>query len=286
MARAKKQSGVASLNPDNMASAGLGDDFDGEIVKARFVPWNYNGNREEYSLAMMVEFEPDDESGVEAFTEYYSSGDLQYFLPSEDGEEPIDFDGWDQEDLTEVEGPFAKKVGKRDSLNNNTNMAHFMRSLVDSGSGVALEADLRVMEGIKGHFNRVPQQKRSGIINTEDEESGGFQRTILLMTEFESDPSSKPAKGRKKAASKAAAASKSADVDEDLSDDVSVAILEAVSGAGGDGLAKRKLPGVIVQACKGDKRKRDAVKLASDLAFLGGSDLWDYDADEAVLTEA
>ena len=275
MAARKKNKGVASLNPDNMASAGLADDFDGEITKARFVPWNYAGAMESYVLAAAVTIKPDEESGFEEFTQYYSAGNLEHFVPSEDGSEPVDLEGWDEEDIEDVEGIYAFQVGRREQLSNSSNFADFISKLVAAGYDAAIEANIDFLEGVSGHFNRVPQRKRSGIVNTDDEDR---QKTILVLTEVvEVQAAAKP-KGRGKAKGKPAAA-------DGLADEVSEAIVAAISDADGE-LPKRKLAGVIIKAFKGSKSKSAAVKMASDTSFLAESDLWTYDEDEGVLYEA
>ena len=271
----KKNKGVASLNPDNMASAGLADDFDGEIVKARFVPWNYGGNMDSYVLAASVTIEPDEESGFDTFTQFYSAGDLEFFVPSVDGSEPVDLEEWDEDDIEDVEGIYAFQVGRREQLSNSSNFADFISKLVAAGYDANIEANIDFLEGISGHFNRVPQRKRSGIVSTDSEDR---QRTILVLTEI----AEVKAASKRGAAKKGKAATNSAG---ELSDGVSEAIVEAISAADGE-LAKRKLAGVIIKAFKGSKSKSQAVKMASDTSFLADSDLWTYDADEGVLYEA
>ncbi len=276
MVAKKRSKGVASLNPDNMASAGLADDFDGEITKARFVPWNYGNTRDTYVLAAAVTIQPDEESGFDEFVQYYSAGDLELFVPSVDGSEAVDLEGWDEEDLEDVEGIYAYQVGRREQLSNSSNFADFISKLVAAGFSANIEANIDFLEGISGHFNRVPQRKRSGIVSTDSEDR---QKTILVLTEIaETKAASKP-KGRGKAKGKAASGS------DDLTDEVSEAIVAAISDAGGE-LPKRKLAGVIIKAFKGSKSKSAAVKMASDTSFLAESDLWTYDEDEGVLYEA
>lgn len=272
---AKRNTGVASLNPDNMASAGLADDFDGTITKARFVPWNYDGAMDGHVLAAAVTIEPDEGFGFDEFTQYYSAGDTEFFLPSEDGEEPVDFDGWDGEDTEEVEGIYAYRVGRREALSNSSNFAHFMAALVEAGFEDGIPANIDFLEGMRGHFNRIPQRKRSGIVQEDDE---GRQKTILVVTEIEATAPASKAKGEGK--SKAAAADEG---NSDLEDAVSEAIVEALSEADGE-LAKRKVVGIVIQAFKSDKKNKSAaVKLASDVDFLSSSDLWEFDADEGTL---
>ena len=76
---AKKRSEVASMNPDNMAAAGLADDFDGEVTEVRLVPFNYDGNIDHHVLSARVTITPDKDSDFEEFQQYYSAGDLEFF---------------------------------------------------------------------------------------------------------------------------------------------------------------------------------------------------------------
>jgi hypothetical protein len=282
MARKKKQVVAASLNPDEMSS-GLADDFDGEITKARFVPWNYAGKMDEYVLAAAITFTPDEESGFEEFTEYFSAGKLEDFQPSEDGEEPVDLDSWDGEDVEEVEGVYAVPVGRRTQLSGGSNVAHFIRAMLDAGFD-GVEASLDFMEGVSGHFNRVPQRKRSGIQTDQVE---GRERTILVLTEYDDSGAKTTTKKTAKRGSKKTTARKTnakPTADDDLIEAVSDVIVEALGDNEGE-LSKRDIASLVIGAFKGKKNKSQAVKMASSADFLSESELWTFDADEGVLYE-
>ena len=88
---------VASMRPDEMVAGGLMDDFNGTITKARLVPWDYNGNLDHHILALALTIQP--EEGDE-FVQHYSTGaELDEFVPSMDGEEPVDLENGEGEEL-------------------------------------------------------------------------------------------------------------------------------------------------------------------------------------------
>jgi hypothetical protein len=259
------------MNPDEMVTAGLPDDFDGEITQVRLVPWDYDGNVDHHVLAVRVTIQPE---GEDEFEQHYSAGDLEYFVPSMDGETPVDLEEGEGEEL---EGVFALKVGRRDQLNNSTNWAHFIGAAIDAGFPVEdLGASVDCFEGVYGHFNRIPQKKRSGIVVEEGGQARA--RTILVLTEMADKPkAAKPAaKAAKKSAKKKAAAST-----EDLDEKLEEVLIEALAEAE-EGLPKAKLPGLVIKAFSG-AQKAKAVKRVSDVEFLESSESWEFDADEAML---
>lgn len=288
----KSKAVVASMRPDEMASAGLPDDFTGEIQEVRLVPWDYDGNLDHHILAVRVKIKPDgDEVSVDAdgfVVQHYSAGNLEDFVPSVDGEEPVDLEA---EDVEEMAGRFAMQVGKRSSLNNNSNWAHFVKAAIDA-HGIeidAIEPDVACFEGIYGHFGRIPQQKRSGLVV---EATGGEQRqrTILVLTEAQTKPTA--AKGGKAAAKPAPAAKgkKAAPVaDEDEGDDLDAQLVEmvteALSSAKDNTLSKTKLPALAIKTFKGSDKKA-AMKRVADPEFLSNNeDAWIYDEDDGTLTQ-
>lgn len=294
MVAKKKKSAVASMLPDDMASAGLPDDFDGEITQVRVVPWDYEGNRDENSLAIRVTVTPDEESELDEFSQHYSCGELQYFVPSMDGETPvmddletIDLQELDEDEKEEVEGVFALQVGRREALNNNTNWAHFLQAAIDAGFPVdQVDTDVRFLEGTAGHFNRVPQKKRSGLVI---EEEGSRRREILVLTEVVStggaatksksrSKTKTKSKAKTKSKSKASAKTENNGIDEELA----AVVLEAIANAGGE-IPKSKLPSIVMKAFEGSQRAA-AVKRVANVEFLGSSEDWEFDADEATLS--
>lgn len=178
---------AASLSPDDMVSGGLPDDFDGTITNVAFVSWDYNETIDTPVLALRVDIEPDEDSDEENFSQHYSAGDMKYFVPSDDGKE-------------------ALPVGKRDALSNSSNAAQFITALLNAEGfaelGREIGTSVDAFEGIRCHFDRVDQPKRSGIVNAEGER----RKQILVVTEVHEEAGAKPTK--KKAAKKAPAKKK------------------------------------------------------------------------------
>lgn len=254
---------LVSFNPDTFVSAGLADDFDGEITRARYVKWDYNGSRPDNPiLAAAITVQPDEESGYDEFTQYYSAGDLQYFVPSDDG------------DNEEDEGTGIMQVGHRPALNRNSNWAQFMIALGEAGfDGGGAGEDITTLEGMRAHFNRIPQPKRGGVQNTDEE---GRVREIMVVTEVLEAPGSKKSKGKGRGSSKSAS-NGSAELDERLVEVIVGALAEE------EELSKSQLPQFVMKAFDG-KEKTQAVKRVMDAAFLGAQDAFTFDADEGTLS--
>lgn len=284
-AAVKKVLRVASMNPDNFVSGGLMDDFDGVITKARFAPWDYDGKIDHHVLAVALSITPSEDSGAQPFVQHYSAGDLNLFVPTMDGENPVDLDNGSGEEL---EGIYAMPIGKAENLRNSTNWAHFMEALVAAGFATSdITPSLEFLEGLNCHFNRVPQKKRSGIQVTTTQADGTAKRTndVLVITkisgkeEVEAAPVAKVAtKTAAKPATPAAAASSA------VEDAMTSAIVEALAAADGT-LPKSKLVSIALKAITGTDRAR-AIKLANDIAWLSASDAWAFDADSGTLALA
>lgn len=278
---------VASMNPDDFLSGGLMDDFDGEIIKARFIPWDYEGKIDHHVLGVALTIKPVDSD--EPFTQTYSAGDLEQFAPSMDGVEPVDMSG---DDVSQMEGVYAKRVGTKTQLNGNSNWAQFVGALLDAGfdkSRLAPRVD-EMLEGVFGHFNRVPQKKRSGIqVNRAEDEQQGRRRNndLLVITELKEKPAgatstkAAPAKAAvpaNKAAVTKAAAAKGED---SLDDKLRVIVTEAVQGSD-EGLNKSKLPSFVIKALSGAEKAK-GLKRVGEADFLESSDTWTYDAEDGML---
>ena len=281
-----KKNRAVSFNPDDLVQAGLADDFDGEITDVRYVPWDYDGHLDHHILAARVTIVPDEDSGLEEFIQHYSAGDLQFFLPSVDGENPVDLEADDEDDMA---GAFVVPVGRRESLANSSNWAAFVIAAVEAGFPKdQISSDATVFEGIKGHFNRVPQQKRSGIQVEEGE--GNRRREILVLTEVtetgkkKGKAKAKPAASKAKGKAKSKAKTKPAgDGDDDLDERLAGVVLEALANAEDMTLSKAKLPGIVIKAFDGAEKAK-AVKLVATADFLESEEGWEFDADEGTLT--
>jgi len=268
---------VASMNPDNMISAGLPDDFDGTITRVRLTQWDYDGSIDEYVLAALVTITPDEDSGLDEFDQYYSAGKVTDFAPSTDAIEPCLLDS---DDPSDWEGEYALKVGKRDQLNNNSNWAHWIGAAVKAGFDVKkLQSSVACFEGVTGHWNRIGQQKRSGL------QDDGKERQILVLTEITAQATKKRAKKTTKSkASKKTATDTPQDDSNDVREHLSRVVLEALANADGI-ISKTKLPALVIKQFDGSE-KAEAVRLVSKAEFLSGSDLWTYDSDDNTLSLA
>lgn len=268
---------VASLNPADMLS-GLKDDFRGVIKEAVYCAFDYDGNVDKPVLAgrLTIEIEGEDDP----FVQHWSAGDLAAFVPSEDGKTPAGEGGDSVEDFGE--GEFALKVGKRAQLNNNTNWAHLIGSIIDSGEAsehfkaTDLKPGLSSLVGLDCQWNRVQQKKRAGLM---DEEGGEKKksRDVLVVTEVfgygESDGKKKKAakaasaKGKAKAEPEEEEEAEEPEVDE-FDAELAAAVLEIVSEADGS-LKKSKLGmAVMKKFAKDPKAKAKAVKRCTEDDFL------------------
>jgi len=272
----KKGMKAVNYGFDDMAQGGLPDDFDGQIVKAVWAPTNYDGKLDHFVLSAQLTYRPDPDSGIAEFTQIYSAGDLDFFVPSKDGVEPVDIENGEGEDL---EGYFVVPVGERSKLNNSSNFAFFMKKLQEAEfTGHQGNPSLEVLEGIYGHFNQIEQPKRSGIVV---DDTSKRAKTVLCLTELKDAP--KATKATAKAAPPKAKA-KAAPVEEPeeesgeetIESRVSSVIVEALAEAEDNTLAKTKLVTLVVKAFSGaDKAK--AVKLVSDEKFLLNGEGFTFD---------
>lgn len=258
---------AVSLSIDDMVASGLIDDFDGEITKARFFAWSSEKHDRGPSLAVKLTIKPEDEEEIE---QLYSAGAISNFAPSMDGDEPIDVDD------PEAEGVYAIPVGKQVALGNSTNFYHFLQCLRDSGFPKEKEsADIRFLEGVTAHFNRIPQKKRSGIVASGDSEQR--QKTILVVTEL------KAVKAKAAAKSAGKVSTKSDSKANGSGDDLDNRLAELISGhIPEEGLNKAGVLQLVMKNYKGAD-KGAAVKRAGKNEFLGSREEWAFDVDEGTL---
>lgn len=144
------------VNLDEFAvGGGLKDDFDGKIVKARFIKTNYDGHADKYSLAVELAIEPTD--GTVMRPDLLSVGDLKIFVPSEDGKGCVP---------TEETLKAATAKGEAPKLNDNCNFKVFKDALDGLGFG-KIGGDIAAgLEGCVFHFVRKIQKERSGVTKT------------------------------------------------------------------------------------------------------------------------
>ncbi len=274
------KSRAVSMNVDDF-STGLADDFDATITKVRAVPWDYNGKIDKPVLGIAVTITPAEDSGFPEFTQTYSAGDISQFAPSQDGEDPVDVDA---EDPEEREGTFIVPVGNRDKLSGGSNWAFFLKQAREAGLPAdRLQNDLSALEGLEGHWNRIPAPKRSGIVVEGD--SGREKQVLVLTAVHGSKKGAGAAKGTGAGAGAKASAGAKADTNghNDLDEKLTEVITEALAEHDGE-LAKSKLVGIVMKAFSGAEKAK-AVKRAQDVKFLSSRDeAWVFDEDEGTLT--
>jgi hypothetical protein len=148
------------------AQGGLIDDIDVEILDAAFAEWDYNGSIAQPALALGIQYATAD---GKTYDQYYSAGDLQYFVPSEDGS-------------------MAVPVGDKAMLNDNTNTAKFLLSLMECGfpEDKLASGNVKCLIGTKGHVNRVAQPKRTGLIR--GGKNAEKDSTVLLFSSISEFP--------------------------------------------------------------------------------------------------
>lgn len=202
-----------SLRPSTFSAGGsLIDDVDAEIVRARFVQYDFEGKSESGAKLCLLAVLKDGD-GAE-HPQYWSAGDLRFFVPSEDPK---------NDDLN---GITVVQVGDKTALNGGTNCALFLNSLVQAGfpEDKLDEGDIRVLEGMVCHVNRVPQPKR----NNMPKRAGAPDRDpmILIVTAIKSLP------GEKKAAAKTNGAAKPTATSAKPSSTNTAANAKATNGSG------------------------------------------------------
>jgi hypothetical protein len=273
-------SGGALLNPASFAQGGLIDDVDVTVKASRFELYDYDGKSQQPTLALHWTLV--DSDGLES-EQYWSAGDPKFFVPSKDGKEAI-------------------PVGSRTALAGGSNFAILISSLVNAGYPADdLGSDISVFEGMQVHVARVPQPKRSGIINRGGENER--EKTVLTVSKIINMPGEAPvkkagaaaakatpaaAKAGTPAAAKPAAAAKSApapaadtgDLDATLTD----VTMEALAEAGGS-MTKKDLATIAFRApaFTDAKSKAAAPKRAYADEFLTTGP-WSYDPATGTLS--
>lgn len=180
------------------------DDCDLTIVKSRIVVCRY-GDTMEPKLYGAVWIFPDEASGFDPSVETYSIGSLEHHQPSISGADPVTPDGrpdldvhWEAlDDPASGEGFWAlgsKKISPSSTFALFCNHLfgcgvpheHYFKFVSDKG------ADVRWMEGIRGHVNRVSLGDKAIAYAREKHtekggKSGDFREpSALVLTSFDS----------------------------------------------------------------------------------------------------
>lgn len=141
------------------AQGGLIDDIDVTILDARFAQWDYNGNIDHAVLALGIQYQ--DGEG-KTYDQYYSAGELTYFVPSEDGSRAV-------------------PVGDKSMLADTCNAWKFIASLIEAGFPVPLleAGDITCLTNMKVHVKQYAQPVRQGLIR--GGKNADRPQTVLLV---------------------------------------------------------------------------------------------------------
>jgi hypothetical protein len=260
---------AASWDPESHTSGGYLDDRDCEIIEAKVVEFDYNGEAEEPVCALAVTFRPDggDAGGDDDRTEYYSVGKLARFTPSGDGKRAV-------------------PVSAGSKINNKSKVSLFMQAAKTAGIDVS-SPDVGFLDGLKVHVNVVPVPSFRG---KDGVEVTGKNITIITkLLDGKGDGKKAAPKANKpaaKTASKAAAKAKAEDSGEGGGDDGDDAVSEKAAEiamsvlAQKDGkTAKLALPNAAFKAIKDASLRNKVIKLLASEAWLGAVDRPWYYAD-------
>lgn len=140
---AQQQQGIA-LN--QASQGGIIDDIDAAILDAAFCEYDYQGTIDHNILALGIQFQ--DDSG-KTYDQYYSAGELTYFVPSDDG-------------------GMAVPVADKNMLTDTCNAWKFLASLIECGGEPMMEllgrGNVKELVGMKVHVKQQAQPKRQGLI--------------------------------------------------------------------------------------------------------------------------
>lgn len=282
-AKPSSESLAASLLPDEMVAGGLADDFDGVVREARYAPFDYMGAIDEDVLSIQLKIERLDvdasaDEDERFITQNWSAGDLKNFVPSIDGATKVaDASTTDEEGniITRTgQGYFAIRVGSRTALNNTTNAAMLMRSVLDVGfPREKFSPDIRFMEGIKGHWNRMPSDKKGGQFknDTPEQKERASKRDVLVITRLDGVEAVAKAGATASGKAKTTAATATTTASTTMASDIDAKLVEIVKSVvkpGVDAIKKTALSGVVLKATKGDKQQNAMVKRVTTTEFL------------------
>lgn len=281
MAQAVKTPPSASYLPDDMVAGGLADDFDGTIRMARMVDnFDYNGTIDHPVFALMLRIERHDvdkdaPESEKFIVQHWSAGDLKNWRPGMTGDDP--------DETSSPEGFFSKPVGKQAAMQNTTNMAQLMRSIVDAQFPRAkFDRDIRFLEGVKAHWNRLPKDKKSGQFKNDTPEqqaaraAKGGKDDVLCVTRFDGFDGATAGTAPKAAATATASAPSSTPAPAagsngaETLDSKLAAIVVGIVKPGAPATKKTALAGAVLKAMKGDKDQNKGVKRVAETDFLEG----------------
>ena len=260
-----------SLRPSSFSQGGgLIDDVDVEITRARFVEYDFEGKADKPTLCLLLQLK-DSDGGEHA--QYFSAGDMAYFVPSEDPKNP------------DLNGITIVKVGEKDNLNGGTNTALLLNSLVQAGfpEDKLDGGDVRVLEGLVGHVNRVPQPKRSGLPKKE----GQRDLMVLVFTKIISMPGEQRKSSGGKAAttnSKASSTPQSNAAGDELKEELTMELIGLFGSKEVTSMKKVEISqGLFKTIDKANPNKNKLISLGSKDEVLKGLEGFSYNG--SVLTQ-
>lgn len=302
--KVKKSRLVVSTDVDQLAAAGLPDDFDGVIRMACHEPWRYPGRDDlPWALTVRVEIEPDEGEDVPlaegqeyVVQNYREASNLDDFIPADEDGEGVDIDGWDpdEDDIEDVRGVNVLAVGKREELSNNSTWAFFLDRAKEAGIYKIREPGLRIdqfLVGLHCHFNRVDQPTRKGLTREDD----GKDRKTLVITEIfgeENEKKTKKMKAKSKEVEEEVEEEEEEEEEEekttskkkgstDLVDKLKSAAEEVIAEAG----TSLTISKVRVRTMKrmDPEEKNEALRLMSEDSFWDNG-AWKYDKKSGTVT--
>lgn len=270
---------------NEFVQAGLINDLDITVTKARFVRWDYgqyepdakkfigDGSGPEVTALMLV-MEP--KSGDKA-VQLWSVGGEDDFVPSKDGE-------------------YLVKNGDRSTLAKGSNF-HILMSSIENCLGEkvpdALNDAISGMEGLEGHILRMPAPKREGLKNVRKREDGSErEQTVLTFNDIKSAPWDKSKKKGSRKASKTEEAGEEtkpksnskAGSNGDAADEAAAELVKkALMQAGGE-MEMAELGYAVYKLAPKDKTERKAITdLVDDAKFVGDIEGISIDGDKVTL---
>lgn len=188
---------LVSMDEKTFVAGSLPSNFDGELVEARACIWNYdngagpkidaNGNVV-YTLALRTKIlsqERDEAGQQKVIWNWWSAGDPTAFVPTLDGSTPAPLD----EAGCSV-GIGFMPVGTKKAMNASTNLSQALSALsdaelLDPHLKRARSGDVRWMEGLYGHWERIALKKKDNNFTPAERQDGKrFPPEILVITKL------------------------------------------------------------------------------------------------------
>ena len=249
----------ASMRPSSyVAGGGLLDNVDVTWKKVRFEMFDYGG-KVQATPCLKVDMELEDGSEVE---QYFSAGSAADWNPSKDGTKLV-------------------AVGNAKGINENSNMAILVNSLIEAGFPEdKLDDDCTVFEGMNTHVIRVKAPERKGLSNTNTRSDGRtFDRMNLVVDTINKFPWDK--KTTKAAGGSGGGTAKKEEAGDDVEERATEVVREVLGEATGP-MDKKTLSTKVFNAMKGDPLRNKVSQLAFNEDFLSNGP-WTYNGKTITL---